>query len=71
MSKHAFNLHYRLDLQDTTDRAHPFRLADLPVLDFPSTALRVPVEIRGGGEALPDLPRGTAAEGDEWHAVGS
>ena len=57
-------------LDDTTDRERPFLLSDLPVLDFPGKALRVPVEIKGGGEALPDLPRGSAEDGDEWHSVG-
>ena len=40
-----------------------------PVLAWDPLARLVPVEIHGGGEVLDGLPRGSAADGDEWHEV--
>ena len=69
VSRRAFALHYRLDLDETTDREAPLKLAALPVLDWPSTARAAPIEIKGGGDILHGLPRGRAEDGDEWKAV--
>ncbi len=70
VSKRAFALHYKLDLSETLDREQPFKLAALPVLDWPANAKSVPFEIKGGGgEVLRRLPRGRAEEGDEWRAA--
>lgn len=68
VSKRAFALHYKLDLSETMDNEQPFKLAALPVLDWPSKARQVPFEIKGGedGEIVKNVPRGRAEDGDEW-----
>ena len=69
VSKREFALHYRLNLDETSDREAPLKLAALPVLDWPSTARTAPIEIKGGGEPIHGLPRGSAEDGDQWKAV--
>jgi len=69
VGKRSFALHYRLDLSETADKEAPFKLGDLPVIDIDPLAKFVPIDIRPGGPVLQGLPRGTAADGDEWRAA--
>ena len=70
LTKKAFNLHWRIDLTQTSDDVHPLKLSDLPVIDIPSSFESYPVEVHQGGDVVRGLPRGSAKHGDEWRLVG-
>lgn len=64
--KREWELHYALRLDDTMDRDRPFKLSDLPVLPWSSTARTAPVRMERGDQALERLPRGSSADDDDW-----
>ena len=67
LSERLWKLHFLLDLSETKDAAPPFRLRDLPILDWPSKTRAAPVTFQKGGEKLHGLPRGSASDDDDWH----